>query len=95
MAVKTPSPDPVRKITISIPRSLRERAQKRLNQFGMNFSEYLQYLISADVTLAPSELRRYFRTREGNISFITAESDRGEYKLRVAEDDPDQARAKK
>jgi hypothetical protein len=63
------SPDPVVKIAISMPRSLRERAQARIDQLGApGFSQYLQYLISMDVHDAPNEIHYHFRTRNGQMT---------------------------
>jgi hypothetical protein len=87
--MRRPSPDPVVKITISMPRSLRERAQERLDQLGApGFSQYLQYLISTDVYDAPNEIHYHFRTRNGQLTRATlrvADKTAGQI-LRVAHD---------
>jgi hypothetical protein len=84
-----PSLDPVVKITISMPRSLRERAQERVDQLNApGFSQYLQHLISMDVHDAPNEIHYYSRTRDGKLTHSTlrvADKRAGQI-LRVAED---------
>jgi hypothetical protein len=73
-----------------MPRSLRERAQKRVDELGApGFSQYLQYLISMDVHDAPNEIHYHFRTRNGQMSRRTLRvpDKAAGHILRVAEDD--------
>ncbi len=90
------SPDPVAKVTISLPRSLYERAKDRMAQFGgrMGFSNYVQFLISMDLHDLPAELHYYFRAHDGRSTRATRAILPSEPLLRVAEGDT-RYRAKK
>lgn len=68
-----PPPDHVVKVTISLPRSLHQRAKDRLQDFQngrLSFSRYLQLLISSDVTLRPEFLREYGTDRTGRATYM-------------------------
>lgn len=78
------SPDPVAKITISLPKSLHDRAKKRALEFKETFSGYIQLLIGSDSVLRPNQLHKL--DQDGSVILVSKQEKPLADYLKVAEE---------
>lgn len=81
---REPSPDPGVKITISLPKSLHERAKKRAKEFKESFSGYIQLLIGSDSILRPDQLHKL--DHDGTVILVSKQEPTAANYLKVAEE---------